>query len=117
RQGRFQLHAFVVMPDHVHLLLTPAQNITLERALQFIKGGYSYRVRKELERRCEVWQRGFADHRIRDANDFEFHRNYIHNNPVRARLVDNASDYRYSSAYPGFKLDPWPSEGKVGKAA
>ena len=41
RQGRFQLHAFVVMPEHVHLLLTPAVDVTLERAVQFIKGGYS----------------------------------------------------------------------------
>ena len=42
RQGRFQLHAFVVMPEHVHLLLTPTVDITLERAMQFIKGGYSH---------------------------------------------------------------------------
>src|SRR5208282_3796482 len=39
RQRRFQLHAFVLMPDHVHLLLTPAIDITLERAMQLIKGG------------------------------------------------------------------------------
>jgi REP element-mobilizing transposase RayT len=41
RQGRFQLHEFVVMPEHVHLILTPATDITLERAMQLIKGGYS----------------------------------------------------------------------------
>ena len=41
RQGRFQLHAFVIMPDHVHLLFTPAIDVTLERAVQLIKGGYS----------------------------------------------------------------------------
>jgi putative transposase len=40
RQGRFELHAFVVMPEHVHLLLTPAPGITLERAMQFVKGGF-----------------------------------------------------------------------------
>ena len=42
KQGRFQLHEFVVMPEHVHLMLTPAVDITLERAMQFIKGGYSH---------------------------------------------------------------------------
>jgi putative transposase len=70
------------MPDHVHLLLTPAENVTLERSMQFIKGGYSYRVRKELGRTSEIWQRGFADHRIRSEEDFQFHLEYIHKNPV-----------------------------------
>jgi putative transposase len=113
RQGRFQLHAFVLMPDHVHLLFTPALDITLERAMQFVKGGYSYRVRKELGRACEIWQRGFTDHRVRDESDFQFHCNYIHGNPVTDRLVENPCEYRYCAAYPGFKLDPWPPGAKA----
>ena len=108
RQGRFQLHAFVVMPEHVHLMLTPAVDVTLERAMQFIRGGYSHAVGVELERKGEVWQRGFTDHRIRDGEDFARHRNYIDENPVERRLVESASQYRYSSAFPGFKLDAWP---------
>jgi putative transposase len=54
RQGRFQLHAFVLMPDHVHLLITPAPEVTLERAMQLIKGGYSHAVGVEISR-CEIW--------------------------------------------------------------
>lgn len=104
RQGRFQLHAFVLMPEHVHLLLTPASDVTLERAIQLIKGGYSHAFGLEF-RGQEVWQRGFTDHRIRDAEDFARHREYIHQNPVKRRLVENAKDYRYCSAYPGFNLD------------
>jgi len=104
RQGRFQLHAFVLMPEHVHLLLTPANDVTLERAIQFIKGGYSHAFGLEF-RGGEVWQRGFTDHRIRNAEDFDRHREYIHQNPVKRRLVEHAKDYRYCSAYPGFKLD------------
>lgn len=107
RQGRFLLHAFVVMPDHVHLLLTPAAEITLERAMQLIKGGYSHAVGIEISRR-EIWQKGFTDHRIRNANDFAGHRLYIHQNPVVAKLVASAAEYRYSSAYPGFMLDARP---------
>jgi len=113
RQGRFELHAFVVMPEHVHLLLTPAPGITLERSIQFIKGGYSHALGVELSRRGEVWQRGFTEHRIRHAADFEAHRNYIHENPVKRGLVTLASEYRYCSAYPGFKLDSWPSAAKA----
>ena len=113
RQGRFELHAFVVMPEHVHLLLTPATDITLERSIQFIKGGYSHALGVELARKGEVWQRGFTDHRIRDSEDFENHRSYIHENPVKRGLVELASDYRYCSAYPGFNLDSWPSAAEA----
>ena len=69
RLRKFELHAFVLMPDHVHLLLTPAADVTLERAMQFIKGGYSHSVGREISGR-EIWQKGFMDHRIRDAQDF-----------------------------------------------
>jgi putative transposase len=113
KQGRFELHAFVLMPEHVHLLLTPELSITFERSIQFIKGGYSHALGVELGRKSEVWQRGFTDHRIRDAADFDVHRVYIHENPVKRGLVEAASEYRYCSAYPGFKLDGWPSAAEA----
>jgi putative transposase len=93
REGRYLLHAFVVMPDHIHLLLTP-QGITLERAMQLIKGGFSHRFASK----SPVWQRGFTDHRIRNRDDFLKHRDYIHANPVRARLCQLPELYPYSSA-------------------
>jgi len=107
RQGKFILHAFVLMPHHVHLLFTPAADVTLERVVQLIKGGYSHAVGIEISRR-EIWQKGFTDHRIRDAHDFAGHRLYIHQNPVMGKLVANAAEYRYCSAFPGFRLDAWP---------
>jgi len=113
REGRFQLHAFVVMPEHVHLLLTPASNVTIEHGVQVIKGGYSHALGSILGRRREIWQSGFTDHRIRDDQDFSNHQNYIHQNPVERGLVADPSQYRYCSAFPGFKLDPWPSAAKA----
>jgi putative transposase len=74
-----------------------------------IKGGYSHALGAELGRKREIWQRGFTDHRIRDAQDFAHHREYIHQNPVKRRLVGSAAEYRYCSAFPGFKLDVWPA--------
>ena len=47
-QHKFLLHEFVLMPDHFHLLLTPAPEVPMEKAVQLIKGGFSFRVKKEL---------------------------------------------------------------------
>ena len=107
-QQKFQLHEFVIMPNHVHLLITPNETITIERATQFIKGGFSHRVKKELGISSEIWQRGYVDHRVRDASDYRQHREYIRANPVRARLVETPEEYRYSSAYAGYMLDDVP---------
>jgi len=92
--GRYKLHAFVVMPDHVYLIVTP-QGITIERAMGLIKGGFSHRMASNFP----VWQRGYTDHRIRDAEDMETRRRYLHLNPVRGGLAVAAEMYPYSSAY------------------
>jgi putative transposase len=102
------------MPDHVHLLFTPSLETTLERGVQLIKGGYSHAVGVEISRR-EIWQKGFTDHRIRDAQDFAGHRLYIHQNPVMGRLAGNAAEYRYCSAFPGFKLNAWPPAAEAAR--
>ena len=103
-QGKYLLHEFVIMPDHIHLLITPSAEISLERAIQFIKGGFSFR----LKSRGPVWQAGFANHRVHDLDDYERHREYIQMNPVRARLVGSAEDYRYSSASDVLRTDLVP---------
>lgn len=107
-QGRFLLHEFVLMPDHFHLLLTPAPEISLEKALQLIKGGFSFRVKRELGSNAEIWQEGFTEHRVKNAEDFEAHALYIRENPVRARLVEDATAYPYGSAAGKVTVDPTP---------
>ncbi len=101
---KYLLHEFVIMPDHVHALLTPADEISLERVMQFIKGGFSFR----LHARGPVWQAGFTNHRVRDVEDYEKHREYIWLNPVRAKLAAMAEAYPYSSAAGRLKIDPVP---------
>ena len=95
-QKKYVLHEFVIMPDHLHLLLTPAPEISLERAVQLIKGGFSYRLGKA--KRGLVWQESFTNHRIRDDQDYVHHAEYIRMNPVRARLAGTPNSYPYSSA-------------------
>jgi putative transposase len=106
-RGRgYLLHEYVLMPEHFHVLITPA--VTLERAVQFIKGGFSFRAKKELNSAMEIWQRGFSDHRIRDLQDFDAHVGYIYRNPVGRKLVENAVEYPYGSAFPGSTKDEVP---------
>ena len=103
-KNRYQLHAFVIMPDHIHLLITPAPNISIEKTLQFIKGGFSFRLQSKLD----VWQSGFTKHRIEDVKDYTNHVTYIHENPVRARLCERVEDFPYSSASGLLSVDPTP---------
>lgn len=107
REHKFLIHGFVLMRDHFHLLLSPTET-TLPRAMQFIKGGFSYRAKKESGVNLEIWERGYVDHRIRDTNDYRRHIEYIDQNPVRAGIVTRVGDYAYSSAHPSFALDPPP---------
>jgi len=94
------------MPEHFHVLITPS--VTLERAVQFIKGGFSFRAKQELQSSMEIWQSGFSDHRIRDAEDYRVHVEYIYRNPVGRKLVEVAVEYPYCSAFPGSTKDEVP---------
>ena len=96
---RFKIHDFVVMPNHLHLLVTLDRTLSIEKAVQLVKGGFSYRARTELEFRGEIWQVGFSEIRIFDRESFLKHRSYISNNPVEAGLAKTAEEYPYCSAY------------------
>jgi putative transposase len=87
-QGRYLLHGFVVMPEHLHVLLTPAQGQAIERCAQCIKGGFSHSLRAQFS--GEIWQAGFHEHRIRDEQDFRRQMGYIAANPERRGLVGHA---------------------------
>jgi len=102
-EGEYRLHAFVIMRDHFHALITIQGTHTIERAVQKIKGNFSYRSRREPGFTAEIWQRGFTDERIRNAEQFLTARTYIHNNPVRNGMVMRAEEYRFSSAHAKYR--------------
>jgi putative transposase len=106
RPQRYLIHGFVLMPDHFHLLITPAAS--LELAVQCLKGGFSFRAKRAFEWKEDIWVAGFSDHRIRDEEDFEIHRAYIANNPLKAGLVERAEDYIYCSVSGPFELGAFP---------
>src|SRR5258708_38350274 len=80
-QSRFALHGFVVMPDHLHALLTPSSDQTIERCVQLIKGGFSFAIRNDFK--GDLWQDGYHAHRLTDASDYQNQLQYIANNPTR----------------------------------
>jgi putative transposase len=109
-KGRMKVHEFVVMHDHFHVILTPAHEHSLEKCVQFLKGGYSFQVKKKLNFERDIWQQGFNEHRIKDSNDYVSHRDYTHMNPVRAGYVKVSTEYPFSSANGRFLLDPRPKQ-------
>ena len=111
-EGHYALHAFVLMPEHLHVLITPAESVTLERAVQFIKGGSAHRTREARNLPFPVWQRGFTDHRIRDFKDYQVHVRYIDQNPVKRGIVSSAPEYEWSSARRAVVVDDVPQRLK-----
>src|SRR5262245_795726 len=83
---RYKVHELVLMPDHVHVIMTPAFEVSLEKAVQFIKGGFAFRVKKETNSNLELWQPGYNSHNIQTSRDYDHHRDYIFENPVVAKL-------------------------------
>jgi len=96
--GEFELHEYVVMPNHVHLLVSLNDQHPLGRVIQLVKGGVSHSLREHGFVFSAVWQQRYYDRRVRDANEFAEFSRYIRQNPVRKGLVENAEDYPFSSA-------------------
>ena len=67
-----------------------------------------FRAKRELKYNREVWQKGYNDHRIRDADDYAKHVEYVWVNPVKAGIVERPEDYLYSSARLRNEVDPAP---------
>jgi putative transposase len=112
-QGAYKLHEFALMADHFHVLLTPGETTALERAVQFIKGGSAKKIREARLLPFPVWQRGFSDHRIRDAADYNAHARYIAQNPVKKHLAIEAREYPWSSASAAYRMDEVPQGLKL----
>lgn len=110
QQTKYLLHEFVVMPDHFHLLITPTE--ALERSMQMIKGGFSYRAKKQLGFAHEIWQPSYYDRRIRDAEEYFAFREYIRRTTVKRGLAASPERYAYCSAWPEFQLDRAPQRLK-----
>jgi len=116
-RGTYLLHEFIIMPDHLHLLLTPGNTTSLEKAIMLIKGGSSHEIHRIRGHKMEIWQAGFHDWTIRDEADYRGRREYIRMNPVKAGLVEKPEDWAFGSASGKFQLDPMPERLRVTSGA
>jgi putative transposase len=97
RLERYELHSFVVMPNHVHLLVTPC--VASTRWLGPLKGFTSHAANRILGRHgMPFWQDESYDHVVRSGVEFQSIQDYIERNPVTAGLVASIEEYRWSSA-------------------
>jgi putative transposase len=103
RGESYLLHAYVIMPDHFHTMISPKES--LERAMQNVEGGFSFRASRAFDWRHDIWQVGFSDHRIRSSEDWDQHIGYIRSNPIKAKLT---KDYPFIA----LDLDPIPQRLK-----
>jgi len=103
---RYHLHAWCIMPNHVHLLIEPLIDIAT-----IVQGWKSFTARWVLKRNDELalkipssnqlWLREYWDRYIRDPEHYRKAVDYIHQNPVKAGLCQTAADWPWSSAAPG----------------
>jgi len=97
---RYDLHIVVVMPDHVHLLLSPLRDekgwpYSLPTILKLLKGTSAHSVNKLSRSRGPVWQEESFDHVLRSQESFEEKQEYIRQNPVRRGLAKRPEDYKW----------------------
>jgi REP-associated tyrosine transposase len=96
RFHRYDLHAFVVMPNHVHLLVTP--HVKAMQWLGPLKGFTAHEANRVLSRHAPFWQDESYDRLVRDSEEFRRTLRYIENNPVKAGLVQSPELFPWSSA-------------------
>jgi putative transposase len=106
KRGFCKLHAFVLMPEHLHMLITPAEEASLEKALTMIQGGSSFRIAKELNYQFPIWISGHHDRWIGNTAKHRISKQYLELNPVKAQLAEKPSDYSAGAASGKYEMDP-----------
>ncbi len=91
------VYGYVVMPEHVHLLLNEPPGATLAKALHYLELGFSKRAQNLTRGTGSFWQKRYYDRNVRHAAEFAIKLRYLHRNPVKRGLVKHAADWKWSS--------------------
>jgi REP element-mobilizing transposase RayT len=95
----YRLSSWVVMPNHIHLLMTRLDVLELAEIMQSFKSLTSHKANQTLRRKGQFWLEDYFDRYIRNAEHFMKTVRYIENNPVKARLCKRPADWPFSSAW------------------
>ncbi|MBL8189392.1 MAG: aminotransferase class I/II-fold pyridoxal phosphate-dependent enzyme, partial [Acidobacteria bacterium] len=112
---RYRLSAWVVMPNHLHFLMTPLPGHSLSKILQSLKTWSAKCVNNALQRKGRFWMPDYFDRYIRDERHYSDVVAYIENNPVKAKLCANASEWRFGSAW--YRKQLLASDGRTKTSA
>jgi len=104
-KGYFRLYSFVVMPEHLHLIILPQNKKTLSQIMHSLKSYTAKKINNLLGQSGKIWQDGFYERIIRSEGDLREKTTYIENNPVRKKLVEAPEKYFYSSAHHRERMD------------
>lgn len=105
------LHAYVVMPDHIHLVLTPPVGLRVGRIMQLVKVRFANRFNRATGGSGSLWQERYHERALRSEKALRAAVEYVHHNPVVAGLCESAEDYRWSSA--GAVASPGPQSVRL----
>jgi putative transposase len=97
-QEWYYLLSFVIMPDHVHLVVIPREKNISPECMKSIKGFSARRINELLERKGSIWENGFYDYVLEGEEKTLSRMKYVEDNPIRKGIVARAEDYAYSSA-------------------
>ena len=109
----YRIDAIVILPDHIHMVITPKIAKEYSKIVSYIKKGFVYGLNKQLKEEAKseishakyhrghagIWQERFYEHTIRDEKDWLEIMKYIKNNPVKHNYVEDIKDWKYSSFY------------------
>ena len=104
--ARYRLHAWCVMPNHVHVIATPLRDWTLSRIVHSWKSFTATKANALLQRTGSFWAREYFDRAIRDDVHYANAVQYVALNPVKARLCKTPEDWPFSSASRKLCFDP-----------
>ena len=107
-QKRFSIGAFVIMPDHYHLVIILTGSNTLPGVMKSLGSYTSREINRRVGTSGKIWQKGYYERSIRKSEDLKEIFDYIHNNPVRKGLIDHPEQWPYFSMHPRFcKMIGW----------
>lgn len=108
RQYDFLLHDYVIMPDHVHLLLTAAADADIATIVKGFELAFSDELERQYGYSGKLWGDEVSQRKIETAEEYAEAARHIYSNPVRGGFCDREGEYRMSSRSSRWVLDPLP---------